>query len=166
MTMLPEAFRVWYRQLAPRERRLTAIGAGLLALLVIYLAGVQPVVSAHARLMHELAQRRALLHYIDSAAPRLQSGETPGTGHLKPGDSVFAVVSSAAQASAIAEAVQRLEQTGDGGVRVTLSGASFNALVRWLGRLARETGIVVTQGSIQRAPEPGAVNATLTLHSR
>lgn len=166
MRLVPDALATRYRGLAPRERRLVAIGGGVLALLVVYLAGIQPALSAHAHLMYQLRQRRALLGYIDSAAPRLQGTGSPGNGGLAAGQSVFAAVSAAAQSSAVAAAVRRLEQTGDGGVRVSLSGARFDALVRWLGELAHGSGIVVTTGSIERAADPGTVNATLTLNSR
>jgi len=165
MKWLPAPVAEWYGNLARRERRMVLAGAAALAVLVVYLGVVQPVLSAHARLQNQVRQRRELLAYIDSAAPRLRavggkSRPAPGSG----GDrSAFATVSAAAQKSPISDSVQRLEQTSDGGVRMSLSGASFDALMQWLGTLANEDGITVEQANVKRASDPGTVDGTLTL---
>ncbi len=167
MKLLPAAVQTWFDELAARERRLVLIGGAVLGLLVIYLAVVQPMVHSRTRSLQELQQRQKLLSYMNSVAPRLRARQaSPGVAPGVNGGSVFAVVSAAAQKnSAISGAVTRLEQAGNGSVRVNLSGASFDALVQWLGTLQEHQGIVVTNANIQRADDPGTVNATLTLSS-
>jgi len=162
--LIPEPVAAWYGSLARREQKLVLAGGAVLVLLVAYLGVVQPIVSARARLLDQVQQRRELLAYINSAAPRLRAAG-PSTGGAGPnsGHSVFTTVSAAAQNSPISGAVQRLEQTSDGNVRLSVSGASFDALIRWLGTLAAQDGISVTRANVQRAANPGTVNGNFTL---
>lgn len=161
---LPAPLRAWLDGLAPRERRLMIGGAAAVVLMLIYFAIVTPIQSAHSRLMNDVQQKRQLLALINRSAGSIQSATTRG-GHLQPGESVFAATSSAIQASPISGAVQRLEQTQNGGVRLSLSGVSFDALVQWLGTLSRQKGISATRATIQQANDPGTVDATLTLNA-
>jgi general secretion pathway protein M len=162
---LPEPIGGWYAGLGARERILVAIGAAVVVLLIIYLAAVQPLVSAHASLGRRVENDRSLLAYMNSAAPRLKSaGPAAGKEHLT--GSVFSAVSRAAQDASIHDAVQRLEQADNGGVRLTLNAVSFDALVSWLEKLADSKGIVAKSANIQGAQSPGTVNVTLDLNTR
>ncbi|MGH8160973.1 MAG: type II secretion system protein GspM [Gammaproteobacteria bacterium] len=163
---LPEPIGSWYAGLAPRERNLVIAGAVVVVLLIIYLAAVQPLVSAHRSLNSKLQADRSLLAYMDRAAGRLGSAPSAaGTGHLT-GGSVFSAVSAATQDSSISNAVQRLEQANNGGVRLTLASVPFDALVQWLQKLADSKGITATSASIQGAQAPGTVDVTLELNAR
>ena len=161
---IPAPLRNWFDGLAPRERRLVIIGAAAVALLLIYFAVITPIRTAHSRLMNDVQQKRQLLALINRSAGRVQSA-TAGGGHLQPGESVFAATSSAIQSSPISGAVQRLEQTQNGGVRLSLSGVSFDAMVQWLGTISRQKGILATRATIQQGNNPGTVDATLTLNA-
>lgn len=163
---LPAPLRAWYDGLMPREQRLIVIGGAVLLLLVLYLAVISPLGAAHARLVRDVHAKRQLLSYINQAAPRLQASSSAGTGQLPPGQSVFAALSSAIQSSPISSSVQRLEQTQDGGVRLSLSGVAFDSLARWLATIAGQDGITVTRATIGQATNPGTVDATLTLNQQ
>lgn len=161
---VPAPLRSWFDGLAPRERRLVVIGAAAVVLMLIYFAVITPIRSAHSRLMNDVQQKRQLLALINRSAGRIQSVTGSG-GHLQPGESVFAATSSSIQSSPISGAVQRLEQTQNGGVRLSLSGVSFDALVQWLGTLSGQKGISATRATIQQGNDPGTVDATLTLNT-
>lgn len=160
---LPDSLRAWYGGLAPRERRLALLGGAVVLLLIVYLAVVSPVHSAYSGLERDVQAKRQLLAYIDRAAVRLHANSTDRIGQLPAGQSVFAATSAAIQSSPISAAVQRLEQTQTGGVRLSLSGVRFNDLVRWLDSLTVKDGVVVTRATIEQATDPGTVDATLTL---
>ncbi|MGH8426640.1 MAG: type II secretion system protein GspM [Gammaproteobacteria bacterium] len=165
---LPEPLTHWYGGLALRERRLVAIVGVIVAVLILYLAIVQPIASAHSRLAQEVQANRALLVWLDNAEARIRAtgpGEGGGSGHLAPGSSVFSAVSNAAQNGPVSASVQRIEQSGDGGVRLTLNAVPFDSLVNWLGTLNSSNGIVVANASVQQADSPGTVNATITLNA-
>lgn len=159
---LPAPLRDWFGGLAPRERKLVIAGAGVLVLLLLYLAVISPVTAAHQRLVNDIHRKQALLALINGSAGRLQS-TNQATGHLQPGQSVFAATSAAIQSSPIKSAVQRLEQVQSGGVRLSLSDVHFDALTRWLSTLSDQDGIVVKRANIEQSSDPGSVNATLTL---
>lgn len=160
---LPAPLRAWYGGLAPRERRLVLVVGAVVLLLIIYLAIVNPVRSAYDGLRQDVQAKRQLLVYIDRAAGRLHTDSTHHLGHLPAGQSVFTATSAAIQSSPISAAVQRIEQTRTGGVRLSLSGVEFDALMRWLDTLAGQDGVVVTRATIEQANGPGTVDATLTL---
>ncbi|MGH8127980.1 MAG: type II secretion system protein GspM [Gammaproteobacteria bacterium] len=165
MMTLPAPLRAWYGGLAPRERRLVVIGGVVFLLLIIYLAIVSPVGSAYGRLTRDVQAKRQLLTYINQAAVRLQADSADHIGKLPADQSVLAATSAAIQSSPISGAVQRLEQTQTGGVRLSLSSVGFDDLARWLNTLASQDGIVVTHATIEQAADPGTVDATLTLDS-
>lgn len=164
---LPEALRTRYMELAPREQKLVLIGGVFAVLLILYLAVIQPLAAMHARLEQEILYDKASLALILDAKVRIrESGNSGGNiGRLPPGQSLLAAISSAAQRGPIASGVQRIEQAGDGGVRLTLSSVPFDDLVRWLATLSQRDGVDVSDASIQQATSPGTVNATLTLKS-
>ncbi|MGH8273739.1 MAG: type II secretion system protein GspM [Gammaproteobacteria bacterium] len=161
---LPEPMAHWYGGLAQREQRLVLLCLAVVVLLILYLAVVQPLVSAHESLGHDVQTDRSLLVYMDQAAGRLKRTSAVGSGHLT--GSVFSAVSNATQDPSIHNAVQRLEQADNGGVRLTLSAVPFDALVLWLQKLADSKGIVSQIANIQRAQAPGTVNVTLNLNKR
>lgn len=164
---VPEPLLRWYAGLAPRERLLVVAGGSFAALLILFLVVIQPLLTVHNHLSSEVRNERALLSWLGEAQARLQAAgpATAGLGHLPPGQSVFAVVSSAAQSGPMAGSVQRVEQAADGGARLTVKGAAFDDLVRWLADLARNDGVTVAQATIQQAQSPGTVDATLTLNT-
>jgi len=161
---LPPALRAWFGGLAPRERRLLIVGGIAVVLMLVYLAIIAPVRSAHSNLLNDVQQKQQLLALINRSASSIRSTAASG-GHLQPGQSVFAATSTAIQSSPISAAVQRLEQTRDGGVRLSLSGVNFDALVQWLGTLSRQDGIVAIRATIQQGNNPGTVDAKLTLNT-
>ncbi|MGA7965967.1 MAG: type II secretion system protein M [Gammaproteobacteria bacterium] len=163
MMTLPAPLRAWYGGLAVRERRLVMIGGAVVLLLIVYLAIVSPIGSTYGRLTRDVQAKRQLLASINQAAVRLQADSTDHIGKLPADQSVFTATSAAIQSSPISGAVQRLEQTQTGGVRLSLSGVSFDGLARWLNTLAAQDGIVVTHATIEQAADPGTVDATLTL---
>lgn len=163
MMTLPAPVRAWYGGLAGRERRLVAIGGAVILLLIVYLAIVSPIRSSYGRLTSDVQAKRQLLAYIDQAAARLQTDSTAHIGRLSAGQSVFTATSAAIQSSPISGAVQRIEQTQTGGVRLSLSSVDFDNLAHWLYTLAAQDGIVVTNATIEQAADPGTVDATLTL---
>lgn len=163
---LPQPIDAWYSGLGKRDQRLVVVGLVLVVLLILYLAVINPLVSAHQSLARRVAADRSLLVYMNSVAERLRVSNARSSAHPVLTGSVFSAVSAAARGSSISNAVQRLEQANNGGVRVTLSAVRFDALVRWLDKLASEKGIVVNRATIQGAQAPGTVDASLTLNVR
>lgn len=163
---LPEPVERWYTGLAKREQRLVLLCLGVIVVLILYLAVIQPLTSAHESLDRRVQTDKSLLVYMNNSADRLRSISASGGGKAHFSGSVFSAVSAAARNSPIHNAVQRLEQASSGGVRLTLSAVPFDDLITWLQSLATEKGIVVERANIQGAQAPGTVNVSLTLNAR
>lgn len=163
---LPEPIERWYSGLAKREQRLVLLCLGVVVALILYLAVIQPLIGAHAHLERSVQSDRSLLVYMNDSAGRLKNIAPASSGPAHLTGSVFSTVSSAAQDKSIHNAVQRLEQANNGGVRLTLTAVPFDALITWLQKLATEKGIVAESANIQGAQAPGTVNVSLTLNTR
>ncbi len=149
----------WFASLAPRERR-SVIGAGaFVAVVVLYVAAVEPVLEHRAMLERGVVAQRELVTWMRGIAADQGSG-APAAGA---GGSLFAVVDRSVRATALAGAVQRVQPEGTGTVRVWLDGADFDELVRWIAVLDRQYGIGVSSLSVERGLAPGSVNVRLTL---
>ena len=69
----------------------------------------------------------------------------------------------AAREAGLKDALTSSEPSGAGGLRVRLDKAPFDTLVGWLARLSDRYGIRVESANIDKATEPGLVNAAFVL---
>lgn len=130
------------------QRALAVLAAALLAFVLwgLWLASHRAALKAET----QYASARGLLRELQQAAPAAAA-----TG----GGSVLRTASDAAAASGLA--LNRIEPQGDGGVRVWLEKADFNAVARWLAALSAQ-GIRLEQAQVEKQPE-GGVSAQFSL---
>lgn len=151
----------WFSALAPRERRLLVAGAAALLLTVLYAAVVEPLTNRRAQLEQEIAAQRTLLAWMHQVGDQVRpSGVAQRVGN---GDSLFATVDRSARATALAGSLQRVQPEGQQTVRIWLDDAPFDEMVRWIGTVERDHGVVVSALSVERTQTAGLVNARLTL---
>lgn len=158
MSALASLGKSWREAIAPllqrwsllQEREQRALGILIAALLAFALWGLW-LGSHRAAQKAELqfASTRALLQELQQASPAV----TPGGG------SVLRAASDAAAASGLG--LSRIEPQGDGGVRVWLEKADFNAVARWLATLSAQ-GLRLEQAQVEKQAE-GGVSAQFTL---
>ena len=148
--------------LSERDLKTLKIGAGVAALLLVYIV-IQldsSVSSARKRVTHkseDLAWMRSNAGELASAAS-LPGG---GTG----GQSLLVIVDRSAHESGLASALAGSEPSGPSGLSIRLQKASFDSMVGWLGRLSQQNGIRVDSASIENAGSPGMVNAAIVLRT-
>jgi type II secretory pathway component PulM len=102
--------------------------------------------------------KRADLAWMQAVAPRIRA--LPAA---RPDESLPLLVDRTAREAGLAGALSGSDPAGPGALRVRLQGASFDAMVVWLGRLQQERGIVVDSASVDAGDEEGLVNASLVL---
>ena len=51
---------------------------------------------------------------------------------------------------------------GGSGVRVQLEAAPFDVMIGWMGTLEQRYGLSIESVTVERAPKPGIVNASVT----
>lgn len=152
----------WFMSLQQRERRILAAGAVILLAVVIYGGILQPYANSKVALATHVAEQRTLLAWMGPATARLKAlgGNRPAP--LAPG-SLLATVNHEASSAGLGNSLRQVQQQNDGSVRVQLEGASFDAVLRWLGQLHQRYGITITEMSVQSSDTAGQVTANLSL---
>lgn len=156
---LPFAANLSLDSLSERDRRMLLIGAGILAVLLVYIL-VQldsNVSKAHKRINQKVQD----LAWIQTAAPEIMAAGPAGNAG---GQSLLVIVDRSAREAGLGSALAGSEPNGPGALSVRFQKAPFDTLVSWLGRLAQQNGIRVDSASIDSAGTPGLVNAAIVLH--
>lgn len=157
--------RAWWDTREPRERRVLLIGAGVTALLLIWALVWHPLQRSRTELRQRVEAQRADLQQMRSDSARV--AQLRGLGARakveRQGKSLLALADATARGAQLANELRRVEPVGPKSVRVSLEGASFDAVADWLEGLARDFGVVATDFSADRAEGAGRVNARVTL---
>jgi general secretion pathway protein M len=146
--------------LSERDRKMLLIGAGVIALLLLYLL-IQldtSVSSAHKR----IKKKQEDLAWVQTAAPEIAAAGPVGSTN---GQSLLVIVDRSARESGLGTALAGSEPSGSNGLSVRLQKAPFDTLIQWLSRLSQQNGIRVDSASIDAAGDPGVVNAAIVLHA-
>jgi type II secretory pathway component PulM len=147
----------WYASLAERERRTVVIG-GIAAAILLLVGGVWKLDAAADSAVSRVEAKRADLAWMQAVAPRLRTMPAQ-----RPDESLPLQVDRTAREAGLADALSGSEPAGQGSLRVRLQGASFDAMVVWVGRLQQERGVVVEVANVDATEAEGLVNASLVL---
>ena len=150
--------RSW-QALSGRERRTLLIGGGI-ALVLFCLAVVLPLDRSVARLSHRVARKQADLAWMRTVAPELSAaGPAPSSA----GEPLIVLVNESARQAGLGDALADSAPSGNGGLRVQLRQAPFDALVGWLARLQQRYGVQVQSARIDGTAATGVVDASFVL---
>lgn len=144
------------------------LGGMALALLLVWALGWYPLVRARSELQRQVSEQRQALAGMRieaSEARRLRSLGVPGQSSRQ-GKSLLALADVSAREAGLTAALKRVEPLSEKSVRVSLEGASFDALISWLENLTRDFGVQTTDFSADRADGVGLVNVRVTLEDR
>jgi general secretion pathway protein M len=151
-----------FDELAPREKRLVYLAAGLVALAAVYLIVVMPLHAFTARAAARVNQKSADLAWMQQAAPQVMAASAAG-GSAGSGESLVVLVDRTAREAGLGGSVRDQSPNGDNGLRLRLEGAPFDVLITWLVALQQQHGVSVEAANVDAASAPGLVNASLTL---
>jgi general secretion pathway protein M len=160
-----ESARVAWRRLAPRERRLIAAGAALVAAVATYLLVLGPFTRSLAKLRLEVPQARAQLATMREQA-NLVEHLRRGSSARAPATKLPALAEQTAETHGLRGMITRIETEGTNGLRVALEGAPFNPMVAWLAELQQRSGLRVETAAIESHDTAGAVTARLLLRAQ
>lgn len=155
----------WWQGLQPQERRTLSIGAGTLALLLMYFAVLEPLASHFSNLEQGVAEQQKLRDWMTRSAAEVQRLQSQGGGRVvNDGRSLLTLVDQTARAENLGSALRRVEPEGsDKLVRVTLEQAPFDDVIRWLQNIKQRNGVNVVSITFDKQPISGMVNARMTL---
>lgn len=156
-----------YDQLNGRDQKALQVLAIAFAVTFAYLGVWRPIADFRAGAQAEMEASRDLLEWVRSkepAARALASSNNQGgqTGSLGDADLLKTVTDSADRSGM---PLQRFEPSGDQAMRIWLEKVPFTDLTQWLAHLESKYGITVDQASVDRADEPGLVDARITLET-
>lgn len=142
----------WWAGLSSRERWLVS-GLGVLVVLAALVYGVvKPLQAARATAIADIRTYETLnarIRAVGSLGP--SSAPPPRTGPPEQ------LVITSAQGFGFAVQVQ----PQPGGATATVAEAGYDAVLNWLGDIARTTNLSVTRLDIQKRPGAGLVSATV-----
>jgi general secretion pathway protein M len=157
--------RAWWESRDARERRILLIGGCATAVLLIWAFVWYPLQRSRAELRLRVETQRSDLQQMRSDSARV--AQLRGLGARakveRQGKSLLALADATARGAQLANELRRVEPVGPKSVRVSLEGASFDAVADWLEGLSRDFGVVATDFSADRAEGTGRVNARVTL---
>jgi general secretion pathway protein M len=148
-----------YDALQPRERRIVAGGAVVLAALILVLGVLMPLDSAVSDAVKRADSRREDYAWMQVNAAEVQSGS--GAIRSDTGEAPMVVVDRVGREAGLGNALKGTQPSGSG-VRVQLEAAPFDTLVTWLATLDQRYGLAIDSITVDRAARPGIVNANIT----
>ncbi len=151
--------RAWYDGLQERERRVVAIGAVAVAVLILLFGILMPLQSAVSTAVTRNESKRQDLAWMQVNAPEIRAA-----GNQLPadtGEAPVVVVDRVGREAGLASALRGTQPNGTG-VRVQLEAAPFDTLVTWLATLDERYGLAIESITVDRAARPGVVNASIT----
>jgi len=151
--------RAWFAGLQEREQRVVAVGAIVLALIVLVGGILMPLQSAVSGAVHANATKREDLEWM-----RVNAAEIRGAGNALPadtGEAPVVLVDRVGRESGLGSAL-RGTQPNATGVRVQLEAAPFDTMISWLDTLDTRYGFALESITVDRGAAPGMVNASVT----
>lgn len=152
----------YWQNLQAREQRTLLIGGVVVLLLLIYSLILDPFAEEMARMEQSVAADRELLAWMEQSAQQVKALRGNGGDKSSRGGSLLSLVDASAKKNGLGGALKQVKPESSG-VRLRFEQASFDDMVRWLGRLGSEQGVGVTSLTLERLPEAGQVNATVVL---
>ena len=162
MNELRERLRSAWNGLTPSERRLAAIGAGVLGIALLYVMLWRPVQKDLARLRASVPEESAQLRQMRAQAASIQplrarAGTAPAAGML------LSVVDQSATSRGLRGFITRLEADGATGLQLVAEAVPFNTFIAWLAELQDGSGLVVDNASMDAYTASGTVNVKMKL---
>jgi general secretion pathway protein M len=157
-----DQIKAWYRALQPHER-LLVISAGAVVAFVLMIAILfGPLASSLRARQERVAHKQQDLVWMRSVSNsvRMMAASQPSG---MSGEPLVVLINRTAQQAGITGALTNQAPQGDNGIRIRLEGASFDAMVAWLGVLDQQYGVRVDNANMDRGDKIGVVNASLLL---
>jgi general secretion pathway protein M len=157
--------RAGWQRLAASERRMLGGGAVVAVLLLGWALVWHPLSLKRAELTQDVANQRRDLAYVRLGAAEVAHLRVVGTRSRseRQGKSLLALADASARGGGLERTLRSVQPVGAHSVRVIFESANFDALMRWVEKLARDYGIQATDLSVDRADGLGMVNARVTL---
>ena len=151
--------RAWYGGLQPREQRVVAVGAVVVAVLILLLGILMPLQSAVSGAARRNDGKRDDLAWMQANAAEIHAAQNRLPADT--GEAPVVTVDRAGREAGLTDALRSTQPNGTG-VHVQLEGAPFDAMVVWIAALDERYGLALESITVDRTAKPGLVNASVT----
>ncbi len=153
-----------FQALNARERTIVIAGSCVVVIAAIYLLALAPFYAAVDARGRRVAEKQADLAWMQGSLAEVQTLAAAQPQSSGPsGESLVVLIDRTAREANLGASLTGQTPSGDSGIRVRLEAAPFDTVVQWLGTLQQQHAVAVETATIDRAANPGLVNATLTL---
>lgn len=152
-----------WRQLSPRERRLTGLALALAACAMCYLILIEPAWQARQAIAARLPALRLQVAEADTLVLEARALSASVSAAARPSLPALRLrVEQSLESAGLRPSLQQLQAT-DSLIDVRLRDVSFAAWLVWLDSILKETRLRVADLSVARDTEPGRVTVRLVL---
>jgi len=152
--------RSWYASLSQREQRVVTLGAVALGLIILIGGILMPLQSAVSSATKGTETRREDLAWMRANALEVRAFGNQLSADT--GEAPVVMVDRVGREAGLASALRGTQPNSSGGVRVQLEAAPFDTMVTWLNTLDLRYGLAIESITVDRAPAPGMVNASIS----
>lgn len=145
-----------------REKPILMAAAIVILLGVAYYSFGRPLRVHYLALQREIPAQRELLAWMEKSALTVKAGQAK-RARAGAGDSAQAAVTAVVKELQVEKHLKRMEPAAEKGVRVSFEEVGFDTLLALVVRVQEREALVVSELSVERGKEPGAVNAVLSL---
>jgi general secretion pathway protein M len=151
-----DSLRTMWHARTPRERFALTVAGVVIAVFLLYSFVWEPVRAERSRLRESLPQLRAQAARFatDAAEVTRLRASTRGQPQSAGGP---AAVEAAADQIGVRASITSITEAPGGRLQVALEPLPYEALVRWIGELARSAGLAVESVQLRPGPKPGLV---------
>ena len=158
-----EALSLRYHSLPYRDKILVIFTSIIMAITLFYLLVWEPIHQGLEQQQQQYQSQQEIITWMREAAAEVKTLQRSGvkavSGSNQP---VSLIIEQSANNSGLKSNLGKLESSGQDGARVNIDAASFNQMLIWLNTLEKQHGVIVTSANIERAEQPGTVNARLS----
>jgi len=159
-----EQFRHWFYSLPKKEQQIVSGTTAFVIITLFFLIVWEPLhLGLNSEKLKQTTQNKNLI-WMQQAAAEVKSLRSSGnrTNLRDKNKPTTLVIEQAINNAGLKSSVNKIESSGNDGIRVTLTEVPFNQMLVWLNTLATHNGIHVTSANIERASSVGKANVRLT----
>jgi len=156
----------YWNQLKPSERTIISVAGIILAVLILYLAVLEPFMLKSDEYTTKVAQQKSQIEWLKKKSLEVKQLQVSSGGAgttRKSGDSLLVIVDRTAKQNKLADSLKRVEPDGSERVRVWLDSASFDEVAKWLGLLQSSYQLDIESAVFDKVEAAGRVNVRLVI---
>jgi len=155
----------YWQQLKPRERIVLILLGGVVSIVLLYIAVLEPFQLKVEQLESRIAKQKTDIQWMRNAAQEVKQLQGSAIGNsqrnLRKGQSLLALVDRTAKQNKLASAMKRVEPDGSKRVRVWLEKATFDDVTKWLFKLQNDYQLEIESAVFDRTEDDGRVDVRL-----